>query len=111
MGCAGTLQRNAVFKIFNPLGIFIQHPVLRGFKPSWSKAVDRYAIFAPVIGQAHRQLANSATAGSIRRKTSVSSNTCYRSDVNDAAIAMLDHVARNGLGYKKAAAQIGVKHQ
>src|SRR5580658_3731776 len=45
---AGTLERNAVHQILDPLLVFVEHCILGRFEPSGREAVDGDAMFAPV---------------------------------------------------------------
>src|ERR1700676_142654 len=103
----GTLQRNAIAKVFDPFFILVENLILLGAKPSWRKTIHGHAVLASVVGQTHRHLLYAAAAGAIRRKTRVSDNGRDRADVDDAPIAPGDHATRNGLRDKKAAAKIG----
>src|SRR5207244_8365818 len=72
---------------------------------------DGDAVFAPVVGEAHGELANSAAACAIGSKARVARNTGDRADVNDAAIARRNHAARGGLRNEKTSAQICVQNR
>src|SRR5258708_8492565 len=71
IGPPGPLEGNAVLQVFPPLRIFIHYFVLLGAKPSRRQAIDGDAVAAPVGGEAHRQLADSAAAGAIRSQARV----------------------------------------
>src|SRR6266581_152660 len=53
IGLPGSLERNAVTKVIEPLFILIKDLVLFGAKPARSQAIDRHGVPAPIIGQAH----------------------------------------------------------
>ena len=66
---------------------------------------------APVVGEAHGELANAAAAGAVGREASVAGDAGDGADVDDAAVAAGNHAAGDGLGNEKAAAQIGVEDE
>jgi hypothetical protein len=108
---AGSLHGNAVDEILHPRLVFIKDLILRGAKPAGREAVDGDAVRPPVIGKAHGKLANAAAAGTVRRKARITEDAGNGADVDDAAVAMLHHSARDGLRDKEGAAQIGVKYE
>src|ERR1700761_843037 len=109
MHIARALHRNAIDKVVDPLLIFVKDLVLRSAKPARRKAVNGDAVRAPVIGQAHGQLAYAAAARSIGRQTRITEDAGDGADVDDAAVTMLHHAARDGLCDEEAAAQIRVE--
>src|ERR1700753_1030437 len=108
MYVAGALHRNTIDEIFNPLLTLVKNLVLRSAKPSRREAVDSDAVRPPVICKAHGELTYTAAACAIRRESCISKDAGNRPNVDDAAIAMLDHAARDSLRNKKGTAQIGV---
>src|ERR1700728_1725938 len=107
----GTLHRNAIDEVVDPLLILVKHLVLRGAKPSRREAVDGNAARTPVIGETHGELAHATTAGAVGREPRIAKDAGNRTDVDDAAIAMLDHASRNRLRDKESAPKICVEHQ
>src|SRR6266581_679937 len=106
----GAFQRNPIAKIFDPLFVLVEDLVLFGAKPSWSKTIHGDPVLAPIVSQAHRQLPDAASAGSIRRESRVARDTGDRSDVNDASVTARDHATRYRLRNKETSTQVGVKN-
>src|SRR5580692_2396854 len=100
---ARTLRRNAIDEVINPLMILVKHLVLRGAKPSRREAVDSDAARTPVIGETHGELAHATTAGAVGREPRIAKDAGNGTDVDDAAIAMREHAARNRLRDKEGA--------
>ena len=69
VGLAWTFHRDAIGEVVHPLLIFVQNFVLLGAKPTRRQAIYGNAVFAPVVGQAHRQLADAAAARSVRTES------------------------------------------
>src|SRR5207253_3307506 len=93
-----------------PLLVFVEHLVLLRAKPARRKAVHCNSVLAPVVGQTHRQLPHTATAGSVGCQARVSKDARHGTDIDDAAIAMLYHAACHLLRYKEGSTQICVEH-
>src|SRR5580693_9254203 len=91
--------------------MFIKHLILFGAKPPGRQAIYGDAVMAPVIGEAHCQLANAATAGPVRCETSVTRNAGDGADVDDAPILTRNHAARHGLRHEKTSAKICVEDE
>src|SRR5256885_9017801 len=108
---AGTLERNAVAKIFDPLFIFVENFILFRANPSRRKAIHGDPMLAPVVREAHGQLPDAAAAGAVGAESGVTSNTGDGADVNDPAIAARNHETGHGLRNKKTAAQISIENQ
>src|SRR5258707_12803366 len=110
MGFAGALNGNAFAKIVDPLLIFVESFVLLGVEPAGRETIYGDAVLAPVVGEAHGELAIAAATGAIGSESGVTGDAGDGSDVDDAAVFGVDHAAGNGLGHKKTAAQIGVEN-
>src|ERR1700730_2553184 len=110
MWLSRALYGNAIDEVLDPLLVLIEHLVLLGAKPARSKAVHRNAVLAPVVGQTHRQLPHTAAAGSVGRQACIAEDARYRTDVDDAAIAMRHHATRHLLRDKEGSTQVRVEH-
>ena len=93
------LHRDALGEVINPRGVLVERLVLRCLEPARREAVDCDSVFTPVVGQAHSELADAAAACSVGRETRVARDAGDRADVNDPAVATLDHAARCGLRF------------
>ncbi len=111
VGGAGAAERDAFDERADPGLVFVEDLVLRGFEPSGGEAVDGDAVRAPVVGEAHGELADAAAAGAVGREAGVAKDAGDGADVDDAAVAALDHTAGDGLGDEEAAAQVGVEDE
>jgi len=80
-------------------------------EPSGREAVHGDAVFAPIVGEAHGELANSAAACAVRAEAGVTGDAGDGTDVDDAAVVARNHTACDGLRDEKAAAQICVENQ
>src|SRR5215469_16948088 len=65
----------------------------------------------PIIGQAHRQLADPSPAGPIRAQSRISRHTGDRSYIDDAPITTRDHTPGHRLRHKEAATQVRVENK
>ena len=55
-------------EIFDPLLVFVHDLVLLGAKPAGGETVDGDAVLAPIVGEAHGELADAAAAGAVGRE-------------------------------------------
>jgi len=111
VGLARALYRDAVGDVVDPLLVFVHHFVLVGAEPPWCEAIYGDAMLAPVVGEAHGELADAAAARAIGSETRVPLDAGDRADVDDAAVVAPDHAAGYRLGYEEAATKIGVQNQ
>ncbi len=91
--------------------VFVHHGVLRRLEPAGGEAIDGDAVFAPVVGEAHGELANAAAAGAVGAESGITGDGGHRADVDDAAVVALDHAAGDSLRDEKTAAQVGIENQ
>src|SRR5579884_3927855 len=110
-GLSWPFHRNSFANVFHPLLVFVHHFILLGAKPPGSKAIHSDSMFAPVICQAHGELANSASARAVWSEPRISRDTGDGSNVDNAAIATRNHVPCYGLRHEKTSAKIRVKNQ
>jgi hypothetical protein len=68
-------------------------------------------VFAPVVGEAHGELADAAAAGAVWAEAGESGDAGDGADVDDAAVVVLDHATRNSLRNEETASQICVENQ
>src|SRR5580693_9056402 len=77
VGLAGAFYGDAVGDVGDPFVIVVHDFVLVGAEPTWGQAIYGDAVFAPVVGQAHGQLADAAAAGAVRAEARESSHAGY----------------------------------
>src|SRR5215472_16282464 len=107
----GALDWNPVADVLDPLLVFIEGLVLFGRKPAGRQAIDRYSIPAPIVCEAHGQLADAAAACAVGTQSSVTRDTGDRANVDDAAEPAPDHAGGHCLRYEEASTKICFENQ
>src|SRR5580693_1953063 len=85
VGLAGAFDGDAVGDVRDPFLVVVHDFVLIGAEPAGGEAVDGDAVFAPVVGEAHGELADSPAAGAVGAEASESGDAGDGADVDDAA--------------------------
>src|ERR1700722_5060399 len=111
MGLAGAFYGDAVGDVGDPFGVVVHDFVLVGAEPAGGEAVYGDAVFAPVVGEAHGELADAAAAGAIGAEAGESGDAGDRADADDASVIVFDHAARNSLRDEERASQIRIENQ
>ena len=107
---AGAFDGDAVGDVGDPFLVVVHDFVLVGAEPAGGEAIDGDAVFAPVVGEAHGELADAAAAGAVGAEAGETGDAGDGADVDDAAVVVLDHAARNSLRDEETSAQVGVEN-
>ena len=65
----------------------------------------------PIVGETHGQLPDAAAACAVRAEPGIAHDRCHRSDVDDSAAAVRDHLPRHRLRDEERAAKVRVEDQ
>src|SRR5580704_1550551 len=111
VGLAGALHWDAVGDVGNPFLVVVHDFVLVGAEPAGRQAIHGDAVLAPVVGEAHGELTDAAAAGAVGAESGESGDAGNGADVDDAAVVVLHHAARNSLRDEEASTQIRIENQ
>src|SRR5580698_2908868 len=110
MGLAGAFYGDAVGDVGDPFGVVVHDFVLVGAEPAGSQAIYGDAVFAPVVGEAHGELADAAAAGAVGAESGETGDAGDGADIDDAAVVVLDHAARDSLRDEEGPTQVCVEN-